>query len=152
MENEIVDKVKELVSPFLRAEEIELVEIVYRRQKGSMVLRLLVDKQGGISLDECSALNRKIGEALDELILIDEPYILEVSSPGLDRPLKLPSDFKRAKGRWVKIVLNSEIEGKGVWIGEVVEADDKNVTVKAKDREIEIPLGKIVKAKKEIIF
>ncbi len=152
MENEIVDKIKELISPFLREEDLELVEIVYKRTAGRMLLRLLLDKAGGINLEECSNLNRKIGKALDELNLIDEPYILEISSPGLDRPLESAADFKRAMGKQVKVVLNSEIEGKGVWTGEVVEVNGRNVAIKTKGKRLEIPLDKIIKAKKQIKF
>ena len=152
MESEVVDKIEELISPFLREEDVELVEIVYKKTAGRMLLRLLLDKAEGINLEECSNLNRKIGEALDELNLIDEPYILEISSPGLDRPLESAADFKRAMGKQVKVVLNSEIEGKGVWTGEVVGVNGRNVAIKTEDKRLEIPLDKIIKAKKEIKF
>jgi ribosome maturation factor RimP len=149
----ISNGVKKLIGPFLRAEEVELVEIIYRRERGSMVLRLLVDKEEGINLDECSSLNRKIGEALDEVNLIDEPYILEVSSPGIDRPLKSSTDFKRVRGKLVKLILNSEIESKGIWIGEVVGVNEENVTIKTKDKKLlKIPLSRIVRARREIMF
>lgn len=152
MENENIDEIRQLVDPFLKAEGIELVESVCRKERGSMALRLLVDKEGGINLGECSALNRKISQALDESIFIDEPYTLEVSSPGLTRPLQSSSDFKRAMGKRVKVVLSGKIEGREVWIGDVAEVNHKNVAIKTGDKKIEIPLDKIVMAKKEIVF
>lgn len=152
MQGEIVDRVKESIDSLLRVEEVELVDIVCRRGGGRLVLRLLVDKQGGISLGECSSLNRKLGESLDELNLIDRPYILEISSPGLDRPLMSISDFRRAMGEQVKVISDGEIEGKNTWIGEVVEIDSESVTLTSKGKRLEIPLSKIVRAKKEIIF
>lgn len=152
MENENIDEIRQLIDPFLKAEGVELVEGVCRKEKGSMVLRLLVDKEGGINLGECSALNRKISQAMDESIFINEPYILEVSSPGLTRPLQSSSDFKRAMGKRVKIALNSNVEGREVWIGDVAAVNDKNVAIKAGDKKVEIPLDKIVMAKKEIVF
>lgn len=152
MENENIDEIKQLIEPFLKAEGIELVEGVCRKEKGSMVLRLLVDKEGGINLGQCSALNRRISRALEESILISEPYILEVSSPGLTRPLQSPSDFRRAIGKRVKVVLSSNVEGREVWIGDVTEVNHKNVAIKTKDKKVEIPLDKIVRAKKEIVF
>lgn len=152
MEDEIIDKLGQLIDPFLKAEGVELVESVYRRERSSMVLRILVDKEGGINLGECSALNKKISQALDESIFMDESYVLEVSSPGLTRPLQSPSDFRRAMGKRVKVVLDDNIEGSQVWIGDVVEVNHKNVVIKVGDKKIEIPLDKIVRAKKEVVF
>lgn len=144
---DIVEKIRELTANFLQEKRIELVDIVYRRESGGMVLRLLVDREGGITLGECSYLNEEIDRILDEAGLMTEKYLLEVSSPGLDRPLKTKRDFERVMGKKIRVHTYEPIEGRRRDCEGIVNSvDDEKVTVD----NIEIRLDKISKAELKI--
>jgi len=142
----MVERARELIVNLLEAKKVDLVQLTYRREGGRMVLRLLVDKEGGITLDECSSLNEEIGRILDEENLINERYILEVSSPGLDRPLKTKRDFERVMGQRIRVHTYEPVGETRDHKGEVDSVDEENVTVSG----IKIPLAKISKARLEI--
>src|SRR3990167_9523060 len=91
----VVAHVRGLTEPLLAEQGVELVELMYRREGRGMVLRFLVHTPGGITLDRCAALNRALSDRLDAGGFLDEPYLLEVASPGLDRPLSTRRDFER---------------------------------------------------------
>jgi ribosome maturation factor RimP len=143
---EIVEKVEELVSNLLQEKVIELVDITYKRESGGMVLRLLVDKEGGITLGDCAYLNEEIGNMLEQEDAIPEKYMLEVSSPGLDRPLKTRRDFERAMGKKIHVHTYEPINDKRDCEGTVKSVDDEKVIID----EVVIPLKKISKAKLKI--
>ena len=84
----MIDKIKEIIEPIIQEDSVELVEMIYGREAGRQVLRLLVDKEGGIQLSDCARLNQKIGQVLDEQNIIQESYVIEVDSPGVDRQFK----------------------------------------------------------------
>lgn len=151
---EIVEKVKGLVSNLLRDKEIESVDIVYRREGSKMVLRLVLDKKGGITLDECGAVNERLGELLDKEDVLDEGYILEVCSPGLDRPLKSKKDFDRVAGKLVRVNTYGPVDDKREHVGKVVSCDDKIVEIELKSEGVirKISLDKISRARLEIEF
>jgi ribosome maturation factor RimP len=143
-----VNKIQELVRPLLENLGIELVELKLHRTKKRIVLKFFVDKpEGGINLDECAQLNESIGKILDKEDLIQESFILEVSSPGLDRPLMTIKDFTRVKGRNIRIFLREAINGKTELIGKVSSIRGNNIIIDIVNQEIEIPLNKINKAK-----
>jgi len=143
---QILDKVKELISNLLQDNGIELVDISYRRGKGTMILKLLVDKEGGITLDDCSRLNEDIGKVLDEANAMPDKYLLEVSSPGLDRHLKTKRDFERVMGKKIYVHTYEPIQEKRDYVGNVSGVDEETVTVD----NVKIPLNKISKARLEI--
>jgi len=101
--NDTVEKIRPLVYNILQDNKIELIDITYRRESGGNVLRISADTDTGITIDECARMNEVISEALDESNLIEDRYILEVASPGLDRPLKAKSDFLRVKGEKIRV-------------------------------------------------
>jgi len=144
--NQVVEKVKKLIDNLLRDKAIELVDITYKRESGGMVLRLLVDKEGGIMLDECTSLNEEIGDMLDREETIFERYNLEISSPGLDRPLKTRRDFERVMGKEIYVHTYSPINDKRDYKGVIKFVDDEKVIV----GDTEISLDKISKAKLKI--
>lgn len=148
---EVIDKIKELVTPILDGEGIELADLIFRREGKRAVLRLLVDKpQGGISLAECAKLNQIISQLFDQTTIFQESYILEVSSPGLDRPLETKQDFQRAIGRKVSVFTSEFIESKKNFMGELNAVEGENIILRLEDKEIKIPLEKIVKARQVI--
>lgn len=149
---EIVEKVKELVSDYLADHNIELVDMVYRRESGGMMLRLLVDTPEGITLGECEALNKYLGETLDKEDIINERYTIEVSSPGLDRPFKTDRDFERALGREIEITTFAPIDDRKTHEGKLVGMDKDNIVVKADDISVVIPKDKIALARLKVGF
>ena len=95
---EYEQKTEKLLEPILEANHFELVDVEYVKEGGSWYLRAYIDKPGGITVDDCEIVNRALGDLLDEHDFIEESYILEVSSPGLGRPLKKERDFARSLG------------------------------------------------------
>ena len=116
--------IEQVVSKALDALHVELVELVIQNQGRKKVLQFFVDKAGGITLDDCGELTDKIDAVLEMENLIDGAYVLEVSSPGVQRPLKKPEHFKRFTGERVKIVLKIPLEGRGFFTGVIASADD----------------------------
>lgn len=149
----MIDKIKEIIEPILQEENTELVEIIYRREAGRQVLRLLVDRQGGIVLSDCVELNERISHVLDETNVITERYVLEVDSPGVDRPFKTKRDYERAKGRMVRVTLSEAILDKKEYIGRLQEILEDYIKVDAKKKGIiDIPFEKVIRARQEIEF
>ena len=142
----LVDTIKEAISNLLTDNKIELVDISYRRRGGKMALSLLVDKEDGITLDDCTRLNEEIGRILDKGEMIPDSYLIEVSSPGLDRHLKTRRDFERATGKVINVHTYEPIAEKRDHNGPVESVDDEAVTVGG----VKIPLAKISKARLEI--
>lgn len=148
----LTDEIKALLEEFLRGKGMELVEFGVRREGGrGLILRLLADwPEGGITLGECAGLNRQICTILDEKEILNEPYVLEVSSPGLDRPLKNKNDFLRCKNKKARFFLNDFVNGKLEWDGLVEKVDEQAVYIRRGQEQMAIPLSKINKAKQEI--
>ena len=117
----MVDRIREIIQPILQEEGTELVEIICRCEADRQVLRLLVDKEGGIALSDCVRLNERISQALDEANTITGRYMIEVDSPGVDRPFKTKRDYERAIGRMVRVTLSEAILDKKEYIGRLQE-------------------------------
>ncbi len=149
----MVDKIKEIIEPILQEEQVELVEIIFRREAGRQVLRLLVDRDGGIKLADCTRLNERISQFLDERDIIQESYVIEVDSPGIDRLFKTKRDYERAVGRLVRVTLSERIQDKKEYVARLEEVSDIGVKIDVKKKGIiEIPFEKIVRAREEIEF
>lgn len=147
----LLSQLKEAITPILEEEACELVEMHFITAPARPILRLLVDrKEGGINLGDCSRLNTKIGKMLDETNLLEVHYVLEVSSPGLDRPLKTPRDFARCVNRKARFFLSESIKGKIEIQGEIKETTEGSVVVQTEDESVEIPLAKVLRAKQII--
>lgn len=144
----LINELRKILGDYLEEAGFQLVDLIYRYEGGDLFLRILADRpSGGITIDECSRLNREISAILDEKGLPEQRYILEVSSPGLDRPLKTKSDFMRCINKRARFFLAEEIHGKIEWLGVVDRVDDEKVWVLLDSGTIEIPLDKINKAK-----
>jgi len=153
MQQILLEEIKKRVLPLLSEQGIELVDLLINRGRRRMVLRFLVDKSGGITLDECARLNRELGRVLDEGDIVQQAYLLEVSSPGLDRPIKSTRDFQHSLGKLVRIVLHQPFNGQNVWIGVVGSVDDENVLIRTeKGEELQIARENIAKARLEVKF
>jgi ribosome maturation factor RimP len=150
MDEAQVPAIRELVEPILAEAGVELVELNARRQGGQWLIRLLVDQVGGITLQRCAALNERIGAALEAQDLIDARYTVEVSSPGLDRPLTTPRDFARALGEPVRLELQTG-DGRSREVhGSVLAVQPEAVVLKTPSGNVTIALSDIKVAKKSI--
>ncbi len=146
----LLEKVRELVSNILQDNGIELIDITYRRESAGNVLRISADTERGITIDECARMNETISDALDESNIIEDKYILEVSSPGLDRPLKSKNDFLKAKGKRVRVHTYMVIDNKKEFIGNLEDANEKEVSILTDSgARVAIPFDKISSARLE---
>ncbi len=144
----LIGELKTLLKEYLLPLNFILVDILSRYERGSLYLTVLADRpQGGITLDECAELNRDIGDLIEEKSIIMGSYILEVSSPGLDRPLKTSDDFSRFTRQKVKFFLNEAVNGKLEWDGLIDNVNPVSVSVITAEGIIDIPYLKINKAK-----
>jgi len=109
----IEERIVELIAPIVEDFGLELVEVEYRREGASWVLRIFIDKEGGVTLDDCADLSREIDPVIEAEDVISHAYRLEVSSPGLDRPLKKPADFIRFRGEHVKVKTYERLDPDG---------------------------------------
>jgi len=148
---ELADRLKEVISPFLDEMDVELVELNLVGSRTRPTLQILVDKSGGgITLSECAKLNQLIGELLDARNLIDTRYVLEVSSPGVDRPLKTKNDFLRYIGKKAVFYLSEPVLNRIELQGTINGIDAESVLVCVGQETAAIPLDKINKAKQII--
>ena len=150
---EILDRIKETVYPIVEKEGAEVTDITYKREGGAMVLRILLDKPSHITIGECGKINNELSERLDEANIIEEHYVIEVSSPGLDRPIIKRRDFERVLGKDIRVSTYGPIDGKNVFIGKLLGIGDLTIVVEDKEGiSTEIELKKIARAKLEIAF
>lgn len=127
MKKGIEQVVEELTLPITEKHNFELVDVEYVKEGGDYFLRVYIDKEGGITLDDCHAVSTGLSAELDEKDPIKDNYYLEVSSPGLDRPLKKEKDFERYIGRDVEVKLYKPIEGQKQFEGELLGLFDKDI-------------------------
>lgn len=138
MKKSIETTVEEIVEKITEPLGFEIVDVEYVKEAGEYYLRVYLDKEGGISLDDCEQVSRKLSEQLDKEDPISENYFLEVSSPGLDRPLKKEKDFIRYQGRDVEIKLYKAVDGVKQFEGELVGlTEDKNIKIIIDGNEVE---------------
>lgn len=122
-------RAEEMLIPIMEANHFELVDVEYVKEGGNYYLRAYIDKEGGINVDDCELVSRAFSDLLDEDDFIDGAYILEVSSPGLGRPLKKEKDYKRSMGKELEIRTYRAINKKKEFYGVLTGYDDKTVTI-----------------------
>lgn len=144
----LVKELKIILDDFLKSKGLDLVDLIHRYEGRDLILRVLVDRpQGGISLGDCAGLNRDLSALLDEKNILQARYILEVSSPGLDRPLETENDFMRCLNKRARFFLNEFINGKLEWDGIINNVSERLVYIDVGKGVIQVPLDKINKAK-----
>lgn len=126
-------RVEAWITPALEQHQFELVDVEYVREVGVWYLRCYIDKEGGITVDDCEVISRLLGEWLDKEDFIEDSYILEVSSPGLGRPLKKEKDFARSIGKDVEIRLYKAIDKQKEFTGTLTSYDADSVTLTMED-------------------
>jgi ribosome maturation factor RimP len=151
MDRQTLEYLKGVIGLFIKEKGYELVDLYYKYESGRTVLAILADRpDGGITIDECGILNREIGSMFDEKGIIQDRYVLEVSSPGIDRPLRTGNDFRRCAGKEVIAYLRQPINGKTQLRGIIKEAADVYILFDEQGQAVEIPLENITKAKQVI--
>jgi len=128
-------RTEELLLPIIEEYQFELVDVEYVKEGGNWYLRAYIDKEGGITVDDCEIVSRRMSDLLDEQDFIEESYIFEVSSPGLGRPLKKEKDFKRSLGKEVEIRTYRAIEKEKEFYGVLKSYDKTTVTIEVENQE-----------------
>ena len=132
---EYEQRTEQLVLPIIQSNKFELVDVEYVKEGGTWYLRTYIDKPGGITVDDCEIVNRALGDLLDREDFIEDSYILEVSSPGLGRPLKKEKDFVRSQGKEVEIRTYRMVERQKEFRGILKAWDKETVTIETEEGE-----------------
>jgi ribosome maturation factor RimP len=140
-------ELEQMVTPVVEAAGLELVEVTFRRESGGKVLRLTVDREGGIDLDTIADTSERVSRRLDVEGFDPGPYRLEVSSPGVERPLRDPADFARRLGQKVKVRAGGPGEDQAVMTGTLVSADQDAVTIATEAGERRVAHADITSAR-----
>src|SRR5574341_381970 len=147
---EVVERVHRLAHPILADRGLELVEVEFRREGRGWILRLYMDRAGGVTLEDCQRVSEELGDHLDVEDLIDHPYHLEASSPGLDRPLTRDADFLAFAGKAVRVKTREAVVGQRNFRGRLAGLEGGAVLLDLPDgRRVTIPRGVIAKVRLE---
>jgi ribosome maturation factor RimP len=157
---DLTQGISSLAGKIAQANGLDLVDLELFRAGRRRILRVYVGKRGGVSVEDCAKVSRDLSALLDaENLMGDEPYHLEVSSPGLDRPFKTIQDYRRNLGRFVRVSTREPVEGKRLLVGKLESVEDASITLAEEDTSItlaeagearSIPLEQIVQAKVDI--
>lgn len=141
------DRLTALIEPLITDAGLELVDLQFRREEGGWILRLVIDHEEGITLDYCADISREVGRLLEVENIIEHAYRLEVSSPGLERPLLKEKDYVRFQGRKAKIKTIKPIDNQRVFIGTIKQTHNSEVTLQTETGAVTVPLAGIAKAR-----
>jgi ribosome maturation factor RimP len=154
----VVETVTALVEPILSEQNFELYEVEFVQEAKSWYLRVYIDKEGGITLEDCAIVSDQLSEQLDaaDPDPIPQAYFLEVSSPGAERPLKREVDYQRALDQYVNVSLYQRIDGRKVYEGYLRQLNPEELTIeymdKTRQKQVVIPRAKVAKARLAIKF
>ena len=126
-------RTEELITPILERMHFELVDVEYVKEGGTWYLRAYIDKEGGITVNDCEAVAREMNEILDREDFVEDSYVFEVSSPGLGRPLKKEKDYVRSMGKEIEIRTYRAINREKEFYGILSAYDENTVTIKTED-------------------
>jgi ribosome maturation factor RimP len=146
---QIIGLIIKAIEPVLTSYGVELVDVEYRRERGRWVLRIYLDKEGGITLNDCSEISGEVGALIEVNGLINHPYTLEVSSPGLNRPLKREKDFTRNIGKLVRVRTKEAIDGQKNFVGELLHYERDKIVILIEGKEKTIPFPVLMKTNLE---
>ena len=156
----VVEKVREIAGRVAADRGLEIFDIQFRREAPGMVLRIQIDRPGpaasaedSVSVDDCAHVSRDLSAILDVEDVVPTAYTLEVSSPGLDRPLRRPDDYRRFAGRLAKIVVSERVDGQGFFRGRLGGVDGGDVLIDGDDGKTHrVPIAVITRANLEVEF
>ncbi len=146
----VISSVEKLVAPVLTAAGLELVDVEYKKEGKNWYLRIFIDKVGGITVQDCQKISGQISDLIEVENIASAEHILEVSSPGLDRPLKTEKDFLRFKGRKMRVTTFSPIDRQRNFRGVAIDFMENNLHLQTPQGLAEIALDNIAKARLEI--
>ena len=146
-----VEVVRALIEPVVVYAGMELIDVEYGREPSGVILRLIIDKPGGVTIDDCSYINRLAGDLLDAKDSVPGSYNLEVSSPGINRPLKKKDDFERFAGQKVLIKTREPIDGRRNFKGILNGTKENFIVVSSEETIFSIPFELVAKARLDII-
>lgn len=152
MSMQIESIVQRMLESYLVNDTFELVDVEYVKEAGQWYLRVFVDKEGGIEIDDCGKISEHLSEQLDLNDPIAEPYFLEVSSPGAERPLRNAKDFCRALNKHVYLKTNDTFDGLNEFEGELIAYDELIAEVRIGKKNYSLPVNKITQARLAVIF
>jgi ribosome maturation factor RimP len=152
MERETIDKVFAVADPILTNAGMELVDVEYRREARGWVLRLFIDKEGGVTVDDCTRISQEVGRVLDVEDFILTAYVLEVSSPGLNRTLKREKDFMKYRDHLIRVKTLEPIENRRQFKGKLLSVSENRIQMEVDGKNYEIPLPNVAKANLEFEF
>ncbi|TEB16576.1 Ribosome maturation factor RimP [Pelotomaculum sp. FP] len=141
-----------LIQPVFEDVELELVDVTFTKEGNGWYLRIFIDKPGGVDIEDCQNVSREIELILDETDPIPQSYILEVSSPGIERPLKKPADYDRFSGSLANITTYAPLEGKKNFRGRLIGLRGSDVVLAVNGSEIIIPFEQVAGAHLEVEF
>lgn len=146
---DLKQRISNLAQQVAEDQELEIFDVELLG-KGKLLLRVTVDKESGVTLDDCEQYSRRLGALLDIENPLAQSYTLEVTSPGMDRPLRGIHDFEKNKGRLVRIITSEKVENQNFFVGRIAGVSGDTITLRVNDREINIPFHIITKARLEI--
>ncbi len=147
------DRINGLIMPLLQSLGLQLVDIEIAGRGRGMLLRIFIDKEGGVNIGDCEMVSREVGAVLDVEDPIPSSYTLEVSSPGLDRPLRNLEEYKRFVGRMVRVITKTPIENQSFFVGRLVSVSDGSLILSLpKDKTVTVPCEDILRARLEVEF
>ena len=149
---DIINKVTEYVMPVIEENNFELVEVEFIKEGSNYYLRLYIDKEGGFSIQDCEKVSRYLETKLEEDDFIEKAYILEVSSPGIDRILKTDKEYVKYKGRLVDIKLFKPIEKTKEFQGELIGLIDNQIIIKENEKELKFDKKDVAVCRLAVIF
>ncbi len=152
MSKAITSAVEKLVQSWIESSGFELVDIEYMKEGGSWYLRVIVDKPGGIDIEDCSRISEYVSAQLDEADPIADPYFLEVTSPGAERPLKKPEDFNNALNCNVYVTTYEPVNGHKEFEGILEAYDEEQLVIRSGKLQHVIPVDKLAGARLAVVF
>lgn len=156
MTDNVITVTEELVKPIADEMNLELVDVEFTQEGTNWFLRVYIDSPRGVDIEECGVVSEKLSEQLDKQDPIEQPYFLEVSSPGAERPLKKPSDFEKVVGKQVYITTYEPFNGEKSFEGKLVNFDGETVVVeqkvKTRTKTVELPYDKVASARLAVVF
>lgn len=145
--NDVVRRVWEDLDPHIEEQGYELLEVEFARVGGNRLLRLFIDREGGITLDDCQAVSQLVSPLLDATGIVEGKYVVEVSSPGFDRPVRKPEDFVRFAGERIRVTARTPVAGRRNFIGILKGFQDGLVTIECDGTCYEVHIENIRKAR-----
>ncbi len=152
MKKNIEQVISALAEPVAEGLNFELVDVEFIKEGAAWYLRIYIDKPGGISIDDCQAVSEKMSDILDREDPIEQSYYLEVSSPGLERPLKTERDFVKYKGELVEVKVFQPIDGKKIFEGQLIGLMDGRIIIDQDGKNVEFEKDKVAIVKRAIKF